>query len=219
MFRSFFYRLPSNILACFRGYNLLWQIFAVALTVIAVISGFDWFYFEHSRSALLFSLSLPAAIVGFFLPVISPLVLYYVGEQRKNKRLMHAGSAVAQAELVAYFLSSLYKSLTGRMQPEFLTHLNSVDNSRDFNFGFWQHGIFWGWPSSHAAVAFAGSLALFMLYPRNIVLRICVILYALYIGLGVSVSIHWFSDAVAGAILGSVVGIVVGKSFLKQKTQ
>jgi membrane-associated phospholipid phosphatase len=39
------------------------------------------------------------------------------------------------------------------------------------------------------------------------------ILYAFYVGIGVSLTIHWFSDFVAGAIIGSVVGAVVGKCF------
>jgi membrane-associated phospholipid phosphatase len=39
------------------------------------------------------------------------------------------------------------------------------------------------------------------------------ILYAFYIGIGVSMTIHWFSDFAAGAIVGSVIGAVVGRSF------
>ena len=39
----------------------------------------------------------------------------------------------------------------------------------------------------------------------------------LYVGIGVSLTIHWFSDFVAGVIFGSVIGIVVGKSFFKDK--
>jgi len=39
------------------------------------------------------------------------------------------------------------------------------------------------------------------------------ILYAFYVGIGVSLTIHWFSDFAAGAIIGSVIGAVVGKSF------
>jgi hypothetical protein len=39
------------------------------------------------------------------------------------------------------------------------------------------------------------------------------LLYAFYIDLGVSVTIHWFSEFVAGAIIGSVIGTVVGRSF------
>jgi len=39
------------------------------------------------------------------------------------------------------------------------------------------------------------------------------LVYAGYIGLGVSMTIHWCSDSVAGAILGTVIGRVVGKSW------
>jgi uncharacterized protein YcfJ len=39
------------------------------------------------------------------------------------------------------------------------------------------------------------------------------LVYALYIGLGVSMTIHWCSDFVAGTILGSVIGVVVGRCF------
>ncbi|HTV62754.1 MAG TPA: hypothetical protein VMH30_09320, partial [Verrucomicrobiae bacterium] len=43
-------------------------------------------------------------------------------------------------------------------------------------------------------------------------LCIAAILYACYIGIGVSMTIHWFSDFAAGAIIGMVVGTTVGKS-------
>jgi hypothetical protein len=43
----------------------------------------------------------------------------------------------------------------------------------------------------------------------------CAITYALYIGLGVSMTIHWFSDFSAGAVLGTAIGTVVGKSYLR----
>ena len=55
--------------------------------------------------------------------------------------------------------------------------------------------------------------AIWALHPANKVIRYLAILYALYIGLGVSLTIHWFSEFVAGAIIGWVTGLVVGKSF------
>ncbi len=82
----------------------------------------------------------------------------------------------------------------------------------NFIFGIFEHGIFWGWPSSHTAIAFAMSVCLFLLYPKNKILQFFVLAYALYIGIGVSVSIHWFSDFVAGVIFGSLVGFVVTKT-------
>jgi hypothetical protein len=57
------------------------------------------------------------------------------------------------------------------------------------------------------------SVCLITLYPRNRKLVVLALVYAFYIGLGVSVSIHWLSEFVAGAIIGSVVGNVVGRSF------
>ena len=54
---------------------------------------------------------------------------------------------------------------------------------------------------------------LITLYPKNKRLTVLVLIYAFYVGLGVSVSIHWLSEFVAGAIVGSVVGSVVGRSF------
>ena len=57
------------------------------------------------------------------------------------------------------------------------------------------------------------SVCLITLYPNNKLLMILALIYAFYVGLGVSVSIHWFSEFVAGAIIGSVIGVVVGRSF------
>ena len=39
------------------------------------------------------------------------------------------------------------------------------------------------------------------------------VITAAYIGFGVSMTIHWFSDFVAGALVGTADGIVVGNRF------
>ena len=93
-------------------------------------------------------------------------------------------------------------------------NLNSLtDTSHGFQFGFFKGGVFLGWPSSHTTVAFAMSVCLITLYPKNKLLTVLALIYAIYVGLGVSVSIHWLSEFVAGAIIGSVVGLAVGRSF------
>jgi len=43
--------------------------------------------------------------------------------------------------------------------------------------------------------------------------RYAAMAYALYVGIGVSMTIHWFSDFAAGIIFGSMIGMVVGKSY------
>jgi hypothetical protein len=53
-----------------------------------------------------------------------------------------------------------------------------------------------------------------MLSPKQRWLGFITIAYACYVGIGVSMTIHWFSDFIAGAIFGSVIGLVVGKSSL-----
>ncbi|MES3032232.1 MAG: phosphatase PAP2 family protein [Patescibacteria group bacterium] len=219
MLRNFLNGLRKNTIESFTGKNVLWHFLAIVLTYIIVTSGFDWFYFESTRNVFLQQLTLLPAIIGFFVPIAIPTIIYIFGKLRKNTRNIIASLGVAQAGLIGYLISIVYKTFTGRTQPEFLTHISTMDISRDFNFGFLQHGIFWGWPSSHTAVAFAMSFALVMLYPNNKKVKFLALLYAFYIGIGISISIHWFSDFVAGAIIGALVGIVVGKNFLEVPKQ
>ncbi len=219
MFKTVLQNLFGNVARVFAWKNLLWHVLAIALTYVIVVSGFDWWYFQHTRSELLRDYTLPSAIIGFFVPIILPVTFYILGEFRKNDRLQKIGVALAQSAIVAWIISSIYKAFTGRIQPEFYTHLSNVDNSHVFNFGFLQHGIFWGWPSSHTAVAFATAVTLILLYPKNKFLKFIALSYALYIGIGVSVSIHWFSDFLAGAIFGSLIGVVVARSLTKNNPQ
>jgi hypothetical protein len=55
------------------------------------------------------------------------------------------------------------------------------------------------------------AVALALLYPKYRSVAAVALVYAFAIGLGVSVSIHWFSDFVAGAILGSLVGYITAR--------
>lgn len=208
MFYTFIQYLPQRFLECYRGYRWLWHLAAVAFTVALVLFGFDWWFFEHTRAAFLQWFILAAGIGGFFVPVLAPLALYWRGEYTKNAALMRAGALVAQSEFIAIVISSLYKAFTGRFQPEFLTHYGATDISREFHFGFLQHGIFWGWPSSHAAVAFAGMVALSLVIQHRGI-RSGALLYASLVAFGAAVGFHWFSDVAAGIILGTLIGASV----------
>lgn len=213
MLTAFLSGLPRGFARVFAPRYLVWHVTMIVLTYLSVMSGFDWYYFTHTRLSNLFELTMPAAILGFFVPIIFPLVVYYLGEWRGSKKLMHVAVVVGQAEMLGWLISSLYKAFTGRIQPEFVATPTAQDISHQFNFGFWQHGIFWGWPSSHTSVACAGAAALvYFLYPKHKALAVAAGVYALYIGLGVSVSIHWFSDFLAGAILGTLIGVVVARA-------
>ena len=217
---ALFYRLPRNVLAIFSGRNLLWHGLAIVLTVIIVMSGFDWIYYRSTRGEIFVHLARPAVFIGTFMPLVAILVLLLTGEFWKSRRLITTAWAMGQAALLGYLISCGYKAFTGRLPPPFrgfrmsAMHEGSLsDTSHGFQFGFLKGGIFWGWPSSHTTVTFAMMTCLIVLWSKNKPLVVCALLYAFYIGLGVSMTIHWFSEFAAGAIIGSVIGAVVGRSF------
>lgn len=210
-----FYRMRDTLVRCFTGKYLLLQIGAVFATYIIVTSGFDFIYYlafdgTHTQH-ILFS----AVVVGGIVPIVFPLWLLLYGHVFNKKKVTILANMLAQAAILGWGVSSFYKVWTGRVPPSH--SLNTlIDLSGNFRFGFFDGGIFWGWPSSHTAIAFAMALAVWSAYPRHIVIKYAAIIYAIYIGLGVSLSIHWFSDAVAGAIIGSIIGLSIGKSFTEK---
>jgi len=152
----------------------------------------------------------PAVIIGQGVPMMLPLLLLLIGIVLEHATTVRVAWAIGQAAFIGWFISSCYKAVTGR-DP--LPHGITNDTSHVFRFGFLRHGIFWGWPSSHTAVAFAMAATVLILFPQKWWLRGAAILYAFYIGTGVSMTIHWFSDFVAGTLIGTAIGITVGKSF------
>jgi membrane-associated phospholipid phosphatase len=208
--KQFLATLPRNFIGCFKGWRIVWHLIAIILTVVLVMSDFDWRYFLASRSPALRSWMFPAVVIGMFLPIYLPLVLFVAGLIARGAKIVLTGWAVVQAELLGALIVVFYKTFTGRAHP---AQNVGPDISHVFRFGFLRGGVFWGWPSSHTAIAFAMAVSVFMLYPKQRWQGWMAILYAFYVGIGVSMTIHWFSDFVAGAIIGSVVGFVVGKSF------
>ena len=208
--KQFLVTVPRNLIGCFKGRRIIWHIIAILLTFILVTSGFDWRWFLATRNPALRSWMFSAVGLGALLPLALPLFLLTVGFIIENARTILAGWAVGQAALLGSLVSSAYKAVTGRAHP---SHSVGTDISHVFHFGFLRGGVFWGWPSSHATIAFAMAVTVFTLCPKQRWLGFVAILYAFYVGIGVSLTIHWFSDFVAGAIIGSVIGAVVGKSF------
>ncbi|MFA5925822.1 MAG: phosphatase PAP2 family protein [Parcubacteria group bacterium] len=215
--RLFFHGFLRNIKSIFWRRNLAWHFSAIAVTYLLAISGFDWRYFLLTRNPALLSFFWPAVEIGAFLPLFGILIFYAVSAAGKNSRAANTALALGQAALLGLLVSDFYKIFTGRPGPPgFLTQDFATDISHVFRFGFLRGGIFFGWPSSHTAVAFAMAFTLLALFPKNKLIRYAALIYAFYIGIGVSLTIHWFSDFAAGAIIGTVVGTVVGKSFRKK---
>lgn len=209
-----FYQFFQNIIRIFRGKNLLWHFSFCVLTVIFVLSGFDWWYYVASRNTTLQLIGFSAGMFGFLIPLFLVGFLWSLGSAYKNTRIRDAAYGAAQAGILGFLISTTYKVFTGRVG---LPHIaNAADISHMFQFGFYRGGAFQGWPSSHTTVAFAMSVALIVLFPEKKWLKYVALAYAIYIGIGASVAFHWFSDFVAGAILGTLIGIVVGKSFVER---
>jgi membrane-associated phospholipid phosphatase len=213
-----FYRLPQNVITIFSGRNLLWHTLAIVLTMVIVLSGGDWSYFLSTRGNAFVRFARPAIMLGSMVPLLATLVIWIVGEVGKNRRIITTAWALGQAAILGYLTSCFYKAFTGRIPPPHFRilavgHAPLMDTSHGFQFGFLKGGIFWGWPSSHTTIAFAMAVCLVTLHSGNRKLVFCTLLYALYVGVAISVTIHWFSEFVAGAIIGSVIGMVVGRSF------
>lgn len=208
---TFLRTLGANFVASCSGRNLIFHGTAIALTAVLVLSGFDWWYFTELQIPGVRAVLFPALVIGMLFPIILPIIMYLMGKIGRETGIVHAAFALAQAAILGFLISSIYKAFTGRIQPD-LANMNT-DISHDFQFGFLRHGIFWGWPSSHTTVAFSMAFALIYFYRGNKGILLSALLYAFYIGIGVSTSIHWFSDFAAGALLGTAIGTTVGKSY------
>lgn len=213
--KQFFFTLPRNILGCFKGRMLICHAIAIVLTLVFVRSGLDWMYFSLTRDPWIRTCAWPAVRIGGELPLLLPLVLLLFGAILRNAKSLLLGFAVGQSVILGSLISSTYKAFTGRVHPQ---RVSNVDLSHVFRFGFLRGGVFWGWPSSHTTIAFAMATTIAVLLPRQRIIGFLALVYAFYVGLGVSVTIHWFSDFLAGAIIGTVIGIVVGNSFLSKPT-
>ncbi len=208
--KLFLSTLPRSLIDCFKSRMITWHIIAILLTLVLVTSGFDWHYFLATRAPTLRSLMFPAVHIGGLLPILLPLTLLAFGSLTRSASTRLVGWAVAQAEIIGGLVAAAYKAITGRAHP---SHLVGADLSHTFRFGILRGGVFWGWPSSHTTIAFAMAATIFTLLPKQRWLGYLALAYALYVGMGVSMTIHWFSDFAAGAIIGTVIGVVVGKSF------
>jgi len=214
--KLFLSTLSRNVLECFRGRRLIWHLGAIFLTLALVESGFDWQYYLATRSPELRWWFWPAVPIGGLLPMVLPLAVLALGAVSRSARIWLVGWGIGQAEAIGGLIAAAYKALTGRAHP---AHSVGTDLTHVFKFGLLRGGVFWGWPSSHTTIAFAMAVTVLRLFPKRRWLGYLSISYAFYIGFGVSMTIHWFSDFVAGALIGTVVGLVVGNCFTRSQTR
>ncbi len=204
-----FYGMGRHIAGSFTYNYGLNYIVGAAASYGLVESGADWRWYRNAvEHPWISNTGRVSVATGPIVSVAVPLGLYLYGRSEQDANLQITGLALGQAAINAAVITSVLKAFTGRVGPQHKSE--TTDYSKNFRFGFLRGGIYQGWPSSHTATAFSMAAALIELYPNNTAVKIGGLIYASLIGLGVSTNIHWFSDAVAGALIGYAIGTTVG---------
>ncbi|MDR2398696.1 MAG: phosphatase PAP2 family protein [Spirochaetaceae bacterium] len=161
----------------------------------------------------------PGLYMGYIVPALTPLLTYTIGRFTEDRTLQITGMALTQTLMVTLLIQTPLKMVSGRALPGIVTELDHTRNSRSDNFSnefnWCNNNFIGGWPSGHTANAFAAAATLSELYHENWWFKIGLFSYASLIGLGVTLDVHWASEAFAGALIGYAVGKTVGKSFRK----
>ena len=207
MFWHIFRGIAPNAIAIFRPSVLIWHALAMLLTAALVLSGADWWFYEATRYGALTPLIWFAGLSFYIYIVFVPLAIYLLGEWRKDESLKRKAGLLLQAIILGALLSGVYKAFTGRIEPPFM-YIGTEDVSRVFQFGFWRHGVFWGWPSSHTTVTVAAAIACVQLF-RSHTVSVIAVTYAASVAIGAAIGFHWLSDVLAGLIFGTLIGFVV----------
>jgi membrane-associated phospholipid phosphatase len=208
----------NNILNSFKGNNLYLHLAGIASTFLLVTSNSDYYvhrYFNENEQYG--DAARPAIRMGTYFPFVIGGTLYAYGKLRPDDEALGASFAVIQSSVIAFMYNSLLKALTGRAHPDWRNSNDMEELSKTFNFGFWQGGIFWGWPSGHTSSTMAVVSALTNFYPDKTWLKIAGYSYVAYMIFAVSSlgrgGMHWFSDAVAAALMSYAIGSTTGKFY------
>jgi membrane-associated phospholipid phosphatase len=211
--------LPGNALAMFSGSRAVLHLSALAGTLLIVESGLDAKVHNFFvRNTFFENVSHYAVRWGTYFPVILGGGLFGSGLIGGSSELASAGGAVLQASLLALCTTTALKALTGRPGPEPVIY-DDKEASSVFRFGFLRGGVFHGWPSGHVTANMAAVTSLLSFYDKTW-LNIAGGAYLGYLFLSVvshgRSSMHWFSDAVAGALMGYAIGTTVGRDFRRR---
>ena len=210
------------------GSHMLWSAFGWPLAFHAAGGGATWWLstngtdlevarFAARQDELVAGIAFtPGMFMGTFCPILVPGWMLFVS---KDPEIVGTGAVAAQATAIAFLYNNILKAVSGRAHPD--PDKNTGALSRDFEWGFFRRGVFYGWPSGHSMTnaALAMSIASFH-REKPLVVGGCA-LYAGYVAtsmvLGARGEAHWFSDAVAGTLMGASIGWYVGSAFRKAK--
>jgi membrane-associated phospholipid phosphatase len=190
-------------------------------TWVLIETGVDWKWNRLSyNNSWMSDIGSSANYIGYAVPVVTPLALYFTGLFSKDEKLQIAGMALTQTLILTLAIQTPLKIITGRTWPGIVDGWDSSLSKRSYRTDDYSREFNWfnldsigGWPSGHTANAFAAAATLAQIYSDKPLLKIGMFCYASLVGLGMSVYDHWSSDVIAGALIGYAIGTTVGKSF------
>jgi membrane-associated phospholipid phosphatase len=192
--------------------NIPWHLTAIGLTPVLIYSGVDA-KVHNAFQGTDVNWFLPGVSAGYLLPFIA-LPMYAQGRAERSKRLVGASYAVGQTAIITLTTVSLLKSFTGRPAPETNSEVSAQRQSREFNFGFLNRGIYDGWPSGHMATITSIASSMIHYYPEHTWIKYVGFASMTYTMALISAEhraqFHWFSDGVAGGLMGWAIGKTVG---------
>jgi membrane-associated phospholipid phosphatase len=163
------------------------------------------------------NLGRPGLYVGYISPVLIPAFTYALGRYTNDEKLQITGMALVQTLILSLAIQTPLKMITGRALPGIVTELDHTKNLRTENFSnefnWFNMNPIGGWPSAHTLNSFAMAATISEIYYENIWLKAGVFSYAALIGFGVTLNVHWASEALAGALIGYAIGSTVGRNF------
>jgi membrane-associated phospholipid phosphatase len=190
-------------------------------TWLFIESGIDWKWrnFAYNQESLANAAYSSAMYAGYAVPIATPLVFYIAGLFERDEKLQITAMALVQSMALENGFHAILKLSTGRSDPYIINqyHHKRIDTSSDFSgeFDWFKMVLLDGWPSGHTLSAFTTAATISEIYKDNLPIKIAFYSYAVLVGIGVSLNVHWASDVLAGALIGYAVGTTVGRSFSK----
>jgi len=218
--------LCRNAAESFWGWNLALHLTAIGQT--ALLSRLDVDYqarqaFHHHTAWG--QAAYPAVILAVAGPVGVISGLFAKGYWGKDDEILGAAYAVLQANALTLGYVTVLKLIAGRPPPKdelvgpVAPDMRSL--SHTFRFGVGRGGIYHGWPSGHVAVTMATCSSLAAYYPDSWALKLVGAASVATVMFGVTSfrggSMHWFSDAIAGALMAYPIGVATGDGFRRMQ--
>jgi hypothetical protein len=191
------------------------------VTWASIESGLDWKWNRLAyNNEWMSKTGAGANLIGYAIPILTPVTLYFTGLSTKNEKLQITGLALTQSLAMTFITQTTLKITTGRIWPGLADGWDSSasrrsDRSEDYSgeFNWFKINVMGGWPSGHAANAFSAASVLAQIYHDNILLKAAVFTYASLLSLCMSVYDHWASDIFAGVLIDFAIGTTVGKIY------